>query len=311
MAKKNRSPNAPAVSLKSALNYTSKLRKYANGMHPVPINDVLKDVWDMKPQSAYGRQVVAALISFGLASDEGKGEKRMVKVSELGAKIDADHSDRDALLKKAAVTPPIHDELWKRYGSEGLPPDATMRQYLVWDREGNKFNEATVDEFLGQFRETIDFADLKPTGTMDRNANTDAPEEAHSNLETAIEVGQYVQWTFGGVDQWKSPRQIVGFSDDGEWAFIEGEKAAVAVGELEAHPPKSESKHMAAAPPANPHFHTPTPHDGVPISVVMGKGAAEIINIPKMTAKAFDFFKSQLDAFEEAIVVEPENESDS
>lgn len=48
-----------------------------------------------------------------------------------------------------------------------------------------------------------------------------------------------------------------------------------------------------AAPPAT---------DGVPISVLMAKGKAQIVTIPKMTKKAFEFFKNQLDAFAEAII---------
>lgn len=98
---------------------------------------------------------------------EGIGEKRLIRVSERGAKIVANHADRAALLREAALLPPIHNELWERYHTaDGLAPDATIRQYLVWDREDAKFNEESVDGFIEQFKQTAQFAKISSSGTI-------------------------------------------------------------------------------------------------------------------------------------------------
>src|SRR5262245_48557307 len=107
---RHRSPNYPVVNLQSALEYLDKLWAYAKGRHPVPIGSAAVDAWGMKPGSAYGLQVVGALKSFGLIEDKGSKETRQIMVSDVGAKIRGGHSDRDSLLKEAALAPPIHRE---------------------------------------------------------------------------------------------------------------------------------------------------------------------------------------------------------
>ena len=57
-----------------------------------------------------------------------------------------------------------------------------------------------------------------------------------------------------------------------------------------------------ANPPANPFFKPAPPSDGVPLSIKTLPGSVEILTIPKMTRTAFEFLKTQLDAFEDEIV---------
>lgn len=47
-------------------------------------------------------------------------------------------------------------------------------------------------------------------------------------------VGDFVQWTSQGTRQWEQPKQVKGFSDDGEYAFIEGSKTGIPVSQLSA-----------------------------------------------------------------------------
>jgi hypothetical protein len=62
-------------------------------------------------------------------------------------------------LKTAALLPTIHKEIVDHFGDAGLPADALLEQYLVWDRpEGQRFNPATVRKFIESFRETLSYA---------------------------------------------------------------------------------------------------------------------------------------------------------
>jgi hypothetical protein len=184
---RHRSPNYPVVNLMSALEYLDRLHAYAKGRHPVPVADAIKEAWGMKLGSAYGLQVVAAVKAFGLIEDKGSKASRQIQVSELGSKIRGGHTDRERLLKQAALLPPLHRELWDKFAKDtGLPPQATLRQYLVFDREGHRFNEATVAGFIEEFEQTVSFAKLT-TGDIitEKNGDSDDPED--EDVETLID----------------------------------------------------------------------------------------------------------------------------
>lgn len=231
--KRNRSPNYPVVNLQGALPYLDKLYKFGQ-LHFVPMQAVFEEAWGMKKGSAYGKQVVAALKAFGLIDDAGSGDARKVKVSESGAKIRGDHSDRPKLLKEAALLPKVHNELWSEFGSTGdLPPKAAMRQYLLFDRQGNRFNESSVDEFIDEFVDTVVFAKLGKKDTdeaLDTSNNENGPEDS----DYEIQVGSFVQWTSQGEDQFPEPRKVtqINYNDGEGYAYIEEEGGYVPMSEL-------------------------------------------------------------------------------
>jgi len=222
--KRNRSPNYPVVNLKSAIAYTEKLHAYANGQHFVPLHAAFEDAWGMKKGSAYGKQVVAAIKAFGLVDETGSGDARQIRISDTGDKIRGGHSDRDRLLRQAAIAPKLHAELWSEFGGNGnLPPDASMRQYLVFDRDGNRFNESSVGDFIAEFRETVDFAALfKSQGghLVEESKDEVVPEDSSPD---AIKVGTVVQWTSQGACQFDAPLPITRIVEkDGErFAYFE------------------------------------------------------------------------------------------
>jgi len=156
MAGKTRSPNYPVVDLERAVELAEKLQVAAQH-HPLPVADVIADAWQMKAGSSYGFQCIAALRQFGLAEDIGKSTNRQVKLTSAGRKIALGHSDRPRLLREAALAPKVHGAIWERYGEDGIPPDATLKQYLVLEYDP-PFNSTAVETFLQQFRRTLDFA---------------------------------------------------------------------------------------------------------------------------------------------------------
>lgn len=157
---KHRSPNYPGLTLeraiaKAALMYNSEFRR-----HAVPLKDGMAKM-EYSADSSTGQQALAAMKYYGLVELEGTSDKRQVRVSERAAKIVANHADRDRLIKEAALLPAIHREVWgKFYTEDGLAPDATIRQYLVWDRPESRFSEDAATAFIAQFKQTAQFAKL-------------------------------------------------------------------------------------------------------------------------------------------------------
>lgn len=162
--KRGRSPSYPAIGLQEALRL-ARLLYDREGRSPAPIEAVVTD-WGLKPTSGYGWVVVAALIKFGLLTDEGKGPSRKAKLTNLALDIVLDQREdngrRKELIREAALKPTIHADLWKKYGPT-LPSDATLRFYL--EREKG-FNPAAVPDLIKQFRQTVTFAELANSLTL-------------------------------------------------------------------------------------------------------------------------------------------------
>lgn len=177
---RTRSPGYPYIALPSALEKAAVLWQ-VEGKHAAAVNVAMQH-WGYKEDSSTGYSCVAALKKFGLVDHEGMGDTRQVKLSDLALTILLDQdpaSDaRRAALRAAALGPRIHAELWDRYGTE-LPSDQSLKRYLVNDRA---FNEASVDEFLDEYKQTMAFAGMgvgtgaagAPEGLPGRSVNAPA-----------------------------------------------------------------------------------------------------------------------------------------
>lgn len=117
---RTRSPNFPVVSLKKAVEWIGQLYdEYQK--HDIPIN-LVHSAWGYKEHGSAGNRCIAAVKAFGLVDVTGSGKTSKVKVTEDGHRIYEKAPDASKLLKKAALLPPIHDELWKRYRIQGGHP---------------------------------------------------------------------------------------------------------------------------------------------------------------------------------------------
>jgi hypothetical protein len=154
---KHRSPSYPAIDLATALARTTELWDHAQ-RHFVPMTSAT-GVWGYKPKSSGGLQTVAAMKSFGLLDDEGSGERRQVRVSDLGRLIVTDEpgsAARQERIQHAALMPKIHRELWEEHDGS-LPPDSRLRFDLVNNRA---FGESAARDLIDEFRKTLAFAGL-------------------------------------------------------------------------------------------------------------------------------------------------------
>lgn len=152
--RKVRSPSFPFISLREAVDrarafYEAEQR---NAARP----ETAAAHWGYSPKSSGGKQTIAALRAFGLLEGD-----TLVKLSGRALRILLDErqgsEERERLLKQAALLPPLHSRLWERYGAD-LPSAQTLRLSLILD-EG--FNENSVDDFLTEYKETLEFARLR------------------------------------------------------------------------------------------------------------------------------------------------------
>lgn len=102
--------------------------------------------WKYGAKSSGGLQTIAALKSYGLMEDAGKGPDRKVRLTEVALRIlldtRPDSQERVQLLSAAATAPAQFAEI-HRANPDGLPSTATLRHYLIFDK---RFTESAADE---------------------------------------------------------------------------------------------------------------------------------------------------------------------
>ncbi len=167
--RKVRSPSFPFIGLREALDrartfYEAEQR---NAARP----ETAAAHWGYSAKSSGGKQTIAALRAFGLLEGDV-----MVKLSGRALRILLDEregsEERLRLVQQAALMPPVHARLWERYGAE-LPSPQTLRLSLILD-EG--FNENSVDDFLTEYRETLEYARLLTVPPREeKEARTERP----------------------------------------------------------------------------------------------------------------------------------------
>ena len=184
--KKIRSPSFPFIGLREALDrartfYEAEQR---NAARP----ETAAAHWGYSAKSSGGKQTIAALRAFGLLDGD-----TLVKLSGRALRILLDEregsEERLRLVQQAAVMPPVHARLWERYGAQ-LPSLQTLRLSLILD-EG--FNENSVDDFLTEYRETLEYAKLVLTGLREeKETRTERPAPSPSPARISAEVDPVV-----------------------------------------------------------------------------------------------------------------------
>jgi hypothetical protein len=184
--KKIRSPSFPFIGLREALDrartfYEAEQR---NAARP----ETAAAHWGYSAKSSGGKQTIAALRAFGLLDGDS-----LVKLSGRALRILLDEregsEERLRLVQQAALMPPVHARLWERYGAE-LPSAQTLRLSLILD-EG--FNENSVDDFLTEYRETLEYARLLTgPGREEKETRTERPAPPPQPARISAEVDPVV-----------------------------------------------------------------------------------------------------------------------
>jgi hypothetical protein len=226
--KRTRSPAYPFINLETAIKRAREFYKeeQRNSAH---LKVAVKH-WGYEAKSSGGIQTAAALIAFGLMRDDGSGDRRKLQLTKNAILIilddRPDSAEREQAIKLAALTPKIHQELWKKFSGR-LPSDEQLRHTLLleWD---SPFNENTVIGFIKEFRDTIRFANLSDFDTVTADVS-DANIEGSAYVP---QVGDYVQWESAGALQFREPARVREISADGQFAFVEGSATGLPVGQL-------------------------------------------------------------------------------
>jgi hypothetical protein len=229
--KRTRSPAYPYVNLEGALAraksfYDKEQRNAAN------VSIAVKH-WGFGEDSSSGAQTLAALISFGLMSDDGTGDRRTVRLTQDALRIlldtRPDSKEKADLIKKAALAPKIHKQLWEKWGA-ALPSDASLRHALLFGWE-TPFNENSVDFFIGEYKSTIDFAKVVEADKMS-STEVDKGGSGGEKVSYTPKVGDFVQWEHNGVLGLPEPKRIREITADGSFAFVDGQHGGLLVSEL-------------------------------------------------------------------------------
>jgi hypothetical protein len=162
MAILKRRPDAsqrfPFIPLGKAIERARELYRIANA-HEVPFATVVK-AWGYAEKSSGGAQTAAALKAFGLLQDVTGGEARRLKLTDASVRIIRDPRDispeRDALIKDAALKPPLFREIIEKYS--GMPPsDEILKAFLIMDKG---LKDEAVPEFMRSFAATMSLAKI-------------------------------------------------------------------------------------------------------------------------------------------------------
>jgi hypothetical protein len=187
----HRSPAYPGINLKLAIEKAQAFYMYERRAE-ASVSVAVKH-WGYAASSSGGKQILAALISYGLMEDRGNGEHRQVRLTDLAFEILLDerpHSaERDDAIRRAALLPKIHAELFAHW-SDGLPSTENVRHYLLVVK---KFNDNSVDDFIKQLRITADFAKIYAQRTNKHNADlSEAPDPSVNNAEGLVVANERV-----------------------------------------------------------------------------------------------------------------------
>ncbi len=175
---KQRSPEHPSLNLEEALSRAHQL--YDHESFNWTAADVAKRHWGYGPLSSSGLRTLAALIHYGLLEETGGGPKRRVRLTNSARSILIDRredaTERDAAIRKAALTPKLFEVLWAEWGPR-LPSEANMEFDLI---QKYKFNPVSVRAFIKDFKATVAYARLGEDAAEDKPIE---PEQAAKPAE--------------------------------------------------------------------------------------------------------------------------------
>lgn len=198
--KLDRSPAYPRVDLKTALDRAQQVYQHEN-KNRAPRSAIFEH-WGYKLKSDSARTTLASLRYYGLVNVEGRGDGRTAQLTDLALDILLDNredtSERENLIKKAALTPTINAELWNEY--KGNFPSHQSLKYSLLREKG--FTERGVEDFISSYQSTLEFAKLTsdsdtPTPDEGKEHEDDSMQQTngHSALHHATQQPQHLNET--------------------------------------------------------------------------------------------------------------------
>lgn len=156
-----RSPAYPMFDLGAAIEKTGQLY-YAQRMNSVHLLAALESL-GYKTINGTSQRTIAALISYGLLSEDGSGATRKVAVTDLARRIlliPDGNPERVQLLREAALRPKVFREMVEQW-PKNLPNEAAIRHHLIFDKG---YHEDSVGSLIEDFKSTYLLAELGDCG---------------------------------------------------------------------------------------------------------------------------------------------------
>ncbi len=216
----DRSPNFPAMPLGEAVEAVKKIHA-AEGRSKAPRLSIVKP---LGYTSINGRSlsILGALKAYGLI--EGRSDE--LRISQEGFILanapTASSEYREALL--ASFRAPA---AFQRFTEEDETASADT---LKWKLQKAGFQPDSAERLVRVYRESRELVNAAK-GTYKTTQDQGDVDRSQPTKE-APEVGDLVRWESKGVIQFEG-RRLIGFSEDGEWAFVEDSQTGVPVIELE------------------------------------------------------------------------------
>lgn len=168
--------NAPSIDLKDAIGKTRLLYQKAK-LGAIHLSTAASYLGYSAKASSF-TLIISALKKYGLAVDEGSAGGRRVRVSEFGHQIVADDRgsspDRDEKIRRSALLPKAHRDLWEQFGPDVLD-DVTLQVYLKLEKG---YSEDAARNVVKVYRATILFARLDEQGILGDVSADDADMDA-------------------------------------------------------------------------------------------------------------------------------------
>ena len=225
---KERSPNYPGRHLGEAIQDANTL--YEKEGRTAFVREVAAKALGYKGFSGPSKVRIAALKQYGLLEPKGKVEHQLSERALTLILMNASHAEWKNAVRAAALAPPIFSELFHDKLSAS---DESIKHTLV---VGKKFTNDGATTCIRVWRATMEFARLdgEEESVLTEPVNDDivtGQNEGHVPEKGPLQVGDYVQWTSQGVDQFPTPLRITGFHDP-EHAIVEGYTGGLPVKDL-------------------------------------------------------------------------------
>lgn len=176
MAKKQRSPNHPSSDLSDAVRRALLLYK-AEKLHAVPVELAAKHI-GYRGVSGPSRQALSSMKQFGLVRIQD-GTVEVDKKTQALSLRGAESAEGKAILKEAALTPPLFKGLWERVHQSD--------EALIYDLVANQgFGEDGARRAVRAFRETVIYAGLEADDDDDGSSEPATPEAGDSEAPADV-----------------------------------------------------------------------------------------------------------------------------
>lgn len=225
---RQRSPNYPSISLRDAVERIQKLYQ-ADGRAGSPMESAVRHFGFNRPHGT-AMAVVSALKKYGLIEATSGRVNLTQRAVDIVVYPEGNPKKTEA-IKAAALTPEIYDQLYTRYFPSGkLPSELSLKAELEAEL---KFNPKAVGDFVRDFRDTLLYAGLlKEDGLTFTAAAVEAGSNEQPKTLIRPKIGDFVQWEPQGVLQFKDPKRVKAFSEDGKFAFVEGSNTGLPIDQL-------------------------------------------------------------------------------